>query len=673
MQAEDPRTHRDRYRVFIEDVADGFYETNLRGDFTFFNDALCRIFGYSREEIKDRNFRKFMNKKNAELAYESVNSVYRTGKSITNIIWQIIHKDGETRILEISSNPIFDKSGKIDGFRGIARDVTREKRADRTNHALFRIAMALYRFRGLDERLEYIVKEVKDLIGLEGASIILIDDKKNEFFFRAAGYDNTEISEKIKGVRFPLDKGVAGRVYRTGRPVIVPDTSKSPDFFNQVDVQSNYQTRNMIDVPISTYDRMIGILCAVNKKEGEFDQTDLELMSTIANTVAFPIENASINEALNRSYEEVKSLNRAKDKVIHHLSHELKTPVSILSASLSLLNAKLSSHKDKSWKRIMERAQRNLNRILEMQYEIEDILREGKYQTYYLLSSLLDACVDELEVLFESEVWKMGKDVKGLADAGIDGILGKIRQKVEELFGPRESVSELIELNKFIEARVNSLRPRFVHRTCRLITRFEPTSSIRIPPDVLKKVVEGLIRNAVENTPDNGRIEVTVREGKKGPEFEVKDYGVGITPEKQRLIFENNFITYETMQYSTRNPYDFNAGGKGFDLLRMKIFSERYNFKIRMLSERCGYIPRDEDICPGNIELCEQCRIEKDCPHSGGTTMTVQFLPADQYALDRTTDEKTEDIMDKKDANRQQKPKKTSKKIKFARTLLPGN
>ncbi|MAF32409.1 MAG: PAS domain S-box protein [Desulfobacterales bacterium] len=673
MRAEDPKTHRDRYRVFIEDVADGFYETNLRGDFTFFNDALCRIFGYSREEIQDRNFRKFMGKKNAELAYESVNSVYRTGKSITNIVWRIIHKDGETRVLEISSNPIFDKSGKIEGFRGIARDVTREKRADRTNRALFRIALALYRFRGLDERLEYIVKEVRDLIGLEGASIILIDDQENEFFFRAAGYDNTEIREKIKEVRFPLDKGVAGKVYRTGRPVIVPDTSKSPDFFNQVDVQSNYQTRNMIDVPISTYDRMIGILCAVNKKEGEFDQTDLELMSTIANTVAFPIENASINEALRRSYEEVESLNRAKDKVIHHLSHELKTPVSILSASLSLLNAKFSAYKDGSLKRIMERAQRNLNRILEMQYEIEDILREGKYQTYYLLSPLLDACVDELEVLFESEVWKTGKDIKGLADTGIDRILGKIRQKVEELFGPRESVPELIEPNKFVETWLNSLQPRFAHRTCRLITRFEPSSSIWIPPDVLKKVIEGLIRNAVENTPDNGRIEVTVREGKKGPEFEVKDYGVGITPEKQRLIFENNFITYEIMQYSTRNPYDFNAGGKGFDLLRMKIFSERYNFKIRMSSKRCGYIPRDEDICPGKIELCKQCRREKDCPHSGGTTITVQFLPADQYALDRTADKKTEDIMDKKDDNRQQKSKKTSKKIRYARTLLPGD
>ena len=45
------------------------------------------------------------------------------------------------------------------------------------------------------------------------------------------------------------------------------------------------------------------------------------MTDTIASIVALPIVNAGINEALDRSYEDVKSLNRAKDRVIHHLSH----------------------------------------------------------------------------------------------------------------------------------------------------------------------------------------------------------------------------------------------------------------------------------------------------------------------------------------------------------------
>ena len=83
------------------------------------------------------------------------------------------------------------------------------------------------------------------------------------------------------------------------------------------------------------------------------------------------------------------------------------------------------------------------------------------------------------------------------------------------------------------------------------------------------------------------------------------------------------------MHYSSGKHYDFGAGGKGFDLLRMKIFSERYQFKIQMTSNRCGYIPRDEDLCPGNIEDCVHCKSVDDCLQSGGTTIIVSFSAAD--------------------------------------------
>jgi light-regulated signal transduction histidine kinase (bacteriophytochrome) len=205
-----------------------------------------------------------------------------------------------------------------------------------------------------------------------------------------------------------------------------------------------------------------------------------------------------------------------------------------------------------------------------------------------------------------------------------------IRRRVEELFGPREAQSEIIRLDQFVQESLDTLRPRFDHRSCRLETQIEPAAPIAIPPEVLSKIVEGLIRNAVENTPDNSRIEVSVRDGAEGPEFKVRDFGVGITEEKRRLIFENYFSPSDTMQYSTRNPFDFNAGGRGFDLLRMKIFSERYNFRILMTSNRCKYIPSEEDICPGKVGGCELCHTEKECLESGGTTVIVQFFPADR-------------------------------------------
>jgi light-regulated signal transduction histidine kinase (bacteriophytochrome) len=231
-----------------------------------------------------------------------------------------------------------------------------------------------------------------------------------------------------------------------------------------------------------------------------------------------------------------------------------------------------------------------------MQYEIEDILREKNYKIYYMLSNLLAACTDELETLVTEHLSEKA-------------IIERIRKKIEDLFGPHEAVSEEIRLDVFVKEKIQALRPRFAHRKCRVETDIATVPPIWIPPEVLGKIVEGLVRNAVENTPDDGRIVVSVRQGEMGPEFEVKDNGVGISEENQRLIFDNFFIAYEPMQYSTRTPYDFDAGGKGFDLLRMKFFSEKYDFKLQMTSDPCN---------------------PKDCEQSGGTTMTVQFYPADR-------------------------------------------
>jgi len=73
------KIQKDRYRVLIEDVADGFYEVDLKGNFKFFNDALCRIFGYSRKKIQNRNFKEFMDENNAGIAYQAFNKIFRTG------------------------------------------------------------------------------------------------------------------------------------------------------------------------------------------------------------------------------------------------------------------------------------------------------------------------------------------------------------------------------------------------------------------------------------------------------------------------------------------------------------------------------------------------------------------------------------------------------------------
>jgi signal transduction histidine kinase len=413
---------------------------------------------------------------------------------------------------------------------------------------------------------------------------------------------------------------VAGEVYRTGKPLIVNDTSQSPFFFAGVDEKAGYRTRSMLDVPLATQRRMIGVLCAVNKKDGFFTEGDVSLMSALANLVALPIENATVNEALERSLQEVRRLNRAKDRVIHHLSHELKTPLSVLSASLNLLAKKLAVLSgDELWKNALDRAQRNLQRLLDMQYKIEDLMQEKEVATHRLLTVLLDQCTDELEALAAEEI-------------GEESLSDRLRRRIDWLFGPRDSKPERIHLSRFTDEYLKLLRPKFEHRRIAVETVLADSGPVYVPAEVLGKVIEGLVRNAVENTPDGGAVRVTVRSGQAGPVLEIRDTGIGITAENQQLIFDNFFTAYEPLHYSTRSPYDFRAGGKGFDLLRMQMFAERYGFKIRMDSTRCGFIPSAKDHCPGDVAECDHLRSPDQCRESGGTVVTLEFRPAEVMA-----------------------------------------
>jgi hypothetical protein len=122
-------------------------------------------------------------------------------------------------------------------------------------------------------------------------------------------------------------------------------------------------------------------------------------------------------------------------------------------------------------------------------------------------------------------------------------------------------------------------------------------------------------------------VEIVVKSKGEGTLLEVRDFGVGISQENQIRIFEGFFTTHETMDYSSKKPYDFNAGGKGADLLRMKIFSERFDFKIELQSSRCASLPQDSDACPGRISACSKCQRDTGCHRGVATVFSLYFPP----------------------------------------------
>ncbi len=83
--------------------------------------------------------------------------------------------------------------------------------------------------------------------------------------------------------------------------------------------------------------------------------------------------------------------------------------------------------------------------------------------------------------------------------------------------------------------------------------------------------------------------------------------------------------TQETERYATRKPFDFNAGGKGLELMYLKILSEGGAFDISFKSHRCYFLNTQLDQCRGNLSSCPYESELEGCKKSGGTIFSVLF------------------------------------------------
>ncbi len=304
---------------------------------------------------------------------------------------------------------------------------------------------------------------------------------------------------------------------------------------------------------------------------------------------------------------EFKALDRARRRVIDHLSHELRTPLSIILTSLK----RLASH-PKTSEKTLERIRRNLKRLQDVQMEVEDIVRHREFKESHQISVWLQQTLDFIELLEEE-------------DTPHKETLHYFRSQFEDFFGTKKSVAQDVKLSKYIDRIMDSARQFSTHRAVGLFTKMDIDPLVLIDPDVLEKALMSVLKNAIENTPDGGDVLISLLHQPGCVELEIKDTGVGITEESQKQIFGGFYHSKETVLYSTKKPFDFGAGGKGLDLLRLKIFSETYHFQVECRSTRCRYIPQEDDLCPGVIANCDHVQNKEQCAQSGGTSFKLLF------------------------------------------------
>ncbi len=209
-QAEDAlRRSEERYRTILEEMEEGYYELDLAGNLTFFNDSMCRMLGYSRKELMGMNYRTYTPEEDVKAVFEKYNGVYRTGKPVKSLPYKTIRKDGSTVHAEVSVLPLRNKQGEIVAFRGVRHDVTERRRMEED-------------LRQSEERYRTVLDEMED-------SYFEVDLSGHITFANESTCRNLRLSrEELMGASyktFSAEKSIDdvykafNKVYRTGKPV----------------------------------------------------------------------------------------------------------------------------------------------------------------------------------------------------------------------------------------------------------------------------------------------------------------------------------------------------------------------------------------------------------------------------------------------------------------------
>ncbi len=123
------RKSEERYRTILDNIEDTYYEVDIRGRLTFFNDSICRLTGYSGSELMGMDNRSYTEPKDIRKVYAAFQKVYRTG-SPGRVDYEIMGKNDDKRQVDVSISLIRDADGNPVGFQGIGRDVTQRKLAE---------------------------------------------------------------------------------------------------------------------------------------------------------------------------------------------------------------------------------------------------------------------------------------------------------------------------------------------------------------------------------------------------------------------------------------------------------------------------------------------------------------------------------------------------------------
>ncbi|MBE0688858.1 MAG: GAF domain-containing sensor histidine kinase [Anaerolineae bacterium] len=336
-----------------------------------------------------------------------------------------------------------------------------------------------------------------DITNAEAASVLLWERKSNTLRFAATTTEGGSGTSLI-GQVVPLDHSIAGTVLRERTVLVVNDVRQDPRHYRKIDDSTAFQTRSVLGVPMTSKNRVIGVLEAINRRKLPWTANDVHYLSILAAQAAVAIEGTQLVTRLRRANEELATLDQLKNDFIAVASHELRTPLGIIMGYASFLQESGNPE-------VNDLASKVVNSALQLRRIIEDLTNLRYLQTdetdLVRQTTTLDELVNELMA-----------DVRGLAEA----------------------------------------------KGHRVELQIVPGIRISVDRGWMSMAINNLLLNAIRFTPDGGVITVTGEiTGQREAGLSVRDNGMGIEKEELDKIFEK---FYQIEDHMTRHHGGLGVG-----------------------------------------------------------------------------------------------------------------
>lgn len=352
---------------------------------------------------------------------------------------------------------------------------------------LVEISVTLNSTLDLDRLLQFIVRSAADLVESEAASILLVGDKTRDLYIAAATDADPETLQKIP---VPKEGSIAGTVFREDRPLILNELGATGQRYPEAGDGERFSVRSLIGVPLRIRDDVTGVLEAVNKRQGNFDEADLLTLTNIASLAAVAISNARQLEALNRAYDALGNLDQLKTDFIAIASHELRTPLGLILGNASLL-------KELSGEDVSEYADAVLNSAMRMRVLIEDMTNLNMLQA--------------------------GSANLVLSKRPLQPIVQLVHEEALELVTAREQTIKLSLPPETLEAMVDEQK--------------------------ITMALTNLLNNAIRFTPKERELRLTLEQHGHEAWLRVHDDGIGLVPDELETVFDS---FYQVEDHLTR-------------------------------------------------------------------------------------------------------------------------